>query len=634
MIINEIRKKYLEFMRDKGHVIVRSASLVPENDPTTLFTAAGMQPMINYILGATHTAGKRIADTQKCFRSQDIEEIGDNRHTTFFEMLGNWSFGDYFKKEQIAWMYEFLTDKEVGLGLSKDRLYFSCYEGNQKLNVPKDEDSKNFWLENGVAEDKIYFYDDKKNWWSRSGIPENMPVGEPGGPDSEIFFDFDPKGEKKIHENSKFAKEACHPNCDCGRFVEIGNSVFIQYKKTENGLEELVQKSVDFGGGLTRMAAAVEDDEDIFNLNVFEQAKKIIEEKSGKKYNESEENKINFRIILDHIHAATFLIGDGVVPGNKDQMYFVRRLIRRAMVFGHKLGIQDNFTKEIAKTFIENYKEAEEYLGDNLSQNEEKILEEMEKEENKFRKRLLIGLGKFDKKVANIAVGTYVPGQNTKEKFYKIMDAKDVFDLMTTDGFHRELIKELQEQKNISIDWSEVDTLVEKHKTLSRTASEGMFKGGLADQSEITTALHSTCHLMLAGMRKILGENVAQAGSNINSERLRFDFSFDRKVEKEEIEAIENYVNQAIQKGFSTKIEEMNKEEAKAKGVTGAFWEKYPEIVKVYNMIGEDGEIYSRELCGGPHIENSRDYLAKKTFKIVKEESVSAGVRRFKGILE
>ena len=603
-------------MRDKGHVIVRSAPLVPENDPTTLFTAAGMQPMINYILGATHTAGKRIADTQKCFRSQDIEEIGDNRHTTFFEMLGNWSFGDYFKKEQIAWMYEFLTDKEVGLGLSKDRLYFSCYEGNQKLNVPKDEDSKNFWLENGVTEDKIYFYDDKKNWWSRSGIPENMPVGEPGGPDSEIFFDFDPKGEKKIHENSKFAKEACHPNCDCGRFVEIGNSVFIQYKKTENGLEELIQKSVDFGGGLTRMAAAVEDDEDIFNLNVFEQAKKIIEEKSGKKYNESEENKINFRIILDHIHAATFLIGDGVVPGNKDQMYFVRRLIRRAIVAGHKLGIQDNFTKEIAKTFVENYKEAEEYLGNNLSKNKSVILEEMEKEENKFRKTLNNGMKEFSKVTSEGITG------------------EEAFNLLQTYGFPIELTLELAEEKNLKVDLETFIKLKEEHSLKSRTASEGMFKGGLADQSEITTALHSTCHLMLAGMRKILGENVTQAGSNINSERLRFDFAFDRKVEKEEIEAIENYVNQAIQKGFSTKIEEMNKEEAKAKGVTGAFWEKYPEIVKVYNMIGEDGEIYSRELCGGPHIENSRDYLAKKTFKIVKEESVSAGVRRFKGILE
>jgi alanyl-tRNA synthetase len=293
-------------------------------------------------------------------------------------MLGNWSFGDYFKKEQIGWMYKFLVDKDLGLGLDKDRLYFSCYTGNGKLNLPKDEESKNFWIENGIDESHVSFYDESKNWWSRAGSPENMPEGEPGGPDSEMFFDFDPKGEKGIHANSKWAAEACHSNCDCGRFVEIGNSVFIQYKKSGDKLVELEQKNVDFGGGLTRMAAATVDDNDIFNLDIFSPAKDILEEISSKKYNE---DKINFRIIFDHIHAATFLIGDGVVPGNKDQMYFVRRLVRRAIVAGHKLGIQNNFTKNIAETFIEKYKEAEEYLGDNLSKNKNKILEEIDKEE-------------------------------------------------------------------------------------------------------------------------------------------------------------------------------------------------------------------------------------------------------------
>jgi len=623
MTINEVRKRYLEFMRKEGHIIVQSSSLVPENDSSTLFTAAGMQPMINYILGAKHTAGNRIADTQKCFRTQDIEEVGDNRHTTFFEMLGNWSFGDYFKREQLAFIYQFLTDKEIGLGLDKERLYFSCYAGNEKLNVEKDEDSKKYLLENGVAENHIYFYGDEKNWWSRSGAPSNMPVGEPGGPDSEIFFDFDIDGSKKIHENSKFAKEACHPNCDCGRFLEIGNSVFIQYKKTESGLEELTQKNVDFGGGLTRLTAATRGDEDIFNLDIFTEAKNILSafanasaRETKISYEGSEETKKNFRIILDHIQAATFLIGDGVFPGNKDQMYFVRRLIRRAVVAGHKLNIQENFTKQISEIFIREYKEAEEYLGNNLSKNKSVILEEMEKEENKFRKTLNNGMKEFSKVTSEGITG------------------EEAFNLLQTYGFPIELTLELALEKNLKVDLETFNKLKEEHSLKSRTASEGMFKGGLADQSEITTALHSTCHLMLAGMRKILGENVTQAGSNINSERLRFDFTFDRKVEKEEIEAIENYVNQAIQKGFSTKIEEMNKEEAKAKGVTGAFWEKYPEIVKVYNMLGEDGEIYSRELCGGPHIENSGDYLAKKTFKIIKEESVSAGVRRFKGILE
>lgn len=613
MTINEVRKRYLEFMKNNGHAIIQSSSLVPENDPTTLFTAAGMQPMINYILGDKHPMGSRIADTQKCFRTQDIEEIGDNRHTTFFEMLGNWSFGDYFKHEQIAWMYKFLTDKEIGLGLDKDRLYFSCYEGNEKFNLPKDEDSKKYWLENGVAEDRIYFYDDKKNWWSRSGIPENMPVGEPGGPDSEMFFDFDPEGKKQIHENSKFANGVCHPNCDCGRFVEIGNSVFIQYKKTEAGIEELSQKNVDFGGGLTRMAAATIDDEDIFNLDIFIKAKNILENLSHKSYTG---NESSFRIILDHIQAATFLIGDGVFPGNKDQMYFVRRLIRRAIVAGHKLDIHDNFTKSIGETFVENYKEAEEYIGDNLSKNKEIILSELEKEENKFRKTLNNGMKEFAK-----VTGDGITGE-------------EAFNLLQTYGFPIELTLELAEERNLKVDLETFNKLKEEHSEKSRTASEGMFKGGLADQSEITTALHSTCHLMLAGMRKILGEGVNQAGSNINSERLRFDFTFDRKVEKEEIEAIEKYVNDAIKDGFSTQIEEMEKEKARSGGVTGAFWDKYPEIVKVYNMIGNNGEIYSRELCGGPHVESSTDFLQSKTFKITKEESVSAGVRRFKGVLE
>lgn len=616
MTINEIRKRYLEFMRANGHTIVKSSSLVPENDPTTLFTAAGMQPMINYILGARHPMGSRIADTQKCFRSQDIEEVGDNRHTTFFEMLGNWSFGDYFKREQIAWMYKFLTDKEVGLGLDKDRLYFSYHSGNEKYNLNPDEDSKNFWIENGIDESHISAYDDSKNWWSRAGSPDNMPQGEPGGPDSEMFFDFDPKGEKKIHENSPWANEKCHPNCDCGRFVEIGNSVFIQYKKTENGLEELSQKNVDFGGGLTRMAAATEDDSDIFNLDIFADAKNILESISSKRYIDSEDIKFNFRIIFDHIHAATFLIGDGVLPGNKDQMYFVRRLIRRAIVAAHKLGIQNNFTKSIAETFIEKYKEAEEYIGDNLSINKEKILSEIDKEESKFRKTLVTGMREFEK-ISN-----------------KDITGEEAFDLLQSFGFPIELTQELAKENNLKVDIEGFNKLKSEHAEKSRTASEGMFKGGLADQGEITTALHTTCHLMLAGMRKVLGDKVTQAGSNITPERLRFDFTFDRKVEDEEVREIEKYVNDAINNGFIVKIEEMQKEKAREDGVSGSFWEKYPEVVKVYNMIGEDGQMYSRELCGGPHVEKSDDYLKGKTFEIVKQEAVSAGVRRFKGVLK
>ncbi|MEI6352484.1 MAG: alanine--tRNA ligase [Candidatus Nomurabacteria bacterium] len=615
MTINEVRRKYLEFMKVKGHVIIQSSPLVPENDPTTLFTAAGMQPMINYILGEKHPMGTRVSDTQKCFRSQDIEEVGDNRHTTFFEMLGNWSFGDYFKKEQISFMYEFLTNKNIGLGLDKDRLYFSCHAGNEKFNLNKDEDSKNFWIENGINESHVRFYDDSKNWWSRAGSPEKMPEGEPGGPDSEMFFDFDPKGEKKIHENSKWRNEECHQNCDCGRFVEIGNSVFIQYKKVGDKLVELDQKNVDFGGGLTRMAAATDDDNDIFNLDIFEPAKGILEKISSKNYNDSEENKFNFRIIFDHIHAATFLIGDGVLPGNKDQMYFVRRLIRRAIVAGHKLGIHENFTKEIGETFIEKYKEAEEYLGDNLSKNAEKILEELDKEESKFRKTLILGMREFEK------------------ISHKDISGIDAFNLLQSYGFPIELTQELAEEKNIKVDLDGFNKLKEEHAEKSRASSEGMFKGGLADQSEVTTALHTACHLMLAGMRKVLGNEITQAGSNITPERLRFDFTFDRKVEDNEIKEIENYVNNAIQNGFIVNITEMPKNEARESGVVGAFWDKYPEVVKVYTMKNDD-TLYSRELCGGPHVEKSDDYLKGKTFSIAKQESVSAGVRRFKGILK
>ncbi|MBP9765912.1 MAG: alanine--tRNA ligase [Candidatus Pacebacteria bacterium] len=622
MTINEVRKRYLEFMRSKGHAIVQSSSLVPENDPTTLFTAAGMQPMINYILGAKHTAGTRISDTQKCFRSQDIEEVGDNRHTTFFEMLGNWSFGDYFKKEQISFMYEFLTDKEIGLGLDKDRLYFSCYEGNEKLNLPKDNEAKNFWIENGIDESHISFYDDGKNWWSRSGSPEKMPQGEPGGPDSEIFFDFDPKNEKGIHKNSKWTNDECHPNCDCGRFVEIGNSVFIQYIKTESGLEELEQKNVDFGGGLTRMAAATENESDIFNLDIFENAKNILEKISNKNYIDDNENKVNFRIILDHIQAATFLIGDGVFPGNKDQMYFVRRLIRRAVVAGHKLGIQDNFTKEVSETFIEKYNETKEYLGDNLSVNREKILEELDKEESKFRKTLVLGMREIEKLFSKI---------EREEKH--IVPGLDSSLLSQSFGFPIELTQELAKEKNLEVDIVEFNRLKEEHAEKSRTASEGMFKGGLADHSEITTALHTCCHLMLAGMKKVLGGYISQAGSNITPERLRFDFTFDKKVEDDEIKKIEEYVNNAIQNGFTVSIEEMDKNKAKESGVTGSFWDKYPEIVKVYTMKNDEN-IYSRELCGGPHIEKSDDYLKGKIFCIAKQEAVSAGVRRFKGVLK
>jgi len=635
MTLNEIRKRYLDFMKANGHAILISTSLIPENDATTLFTSSGMQPLINYLLGATHTSGKRLVNSQKCFRSQDIEEVGDNRHTTFFEMLGNWSLGDYFKKEQINFIYKFLTDQELGLGLDFKKLYFTCYAGNQELNLEKDLESAELWKSLGIAEDKIHFYDDKKNWWSRAGAPDKMPIGEIGGPDSEIFFDFDHNSEKQIHQNSKYSEQICHPNCDCGRFMEIGNNVFIQFRKIkeeniENSLEELKQKNVDFGGGLERLAAAKNNDPDIFNLDVFTEAKNILEKISGQKYFANSLETLAFRVILDHIRAATFLIGDGVKPGNKDQNYFVRRLIRRAIKYARNLNIQQNFTAEIAQTFINYYSDnskdnAKEFLGQNLEINSKIILDELEKEENKFRKTLESGLKEFEKIKNNL---------NQKNIVEKEISGVAIFNLFQTFGFPIELTCELATENNLKVNLEELNKLKLEHAENSRTASQGMFKGGLADSSEITTALHTVTHLMLAGMQKILGQKILQAGSNQNAERTRFDFIFDRKITEAEIKKIEDYVNNAIQDGFIVEMQTMSKQLAKDQGVTGAFWEKYPDIVTVYEMKNKiSGEIYSRELCGGPHVQTSQDHLQNKKFKILKQEAISSGVRRLKGIL-
>jgi alanyl-tRNA synthetase len=622
MTTNDVRNLFLEHTKKYGHVVVPSSPLVPENDPTTLFTGSGMQPMVPYLLGATHPLGKRISDSQKCFRSQDIEEVGDNRHTTFFEMLGNWSLGDFFKDEQIAMMYDFLINT---LHFDKNNLYFSCYEGNETLGISKDTFSKEKWMSLGVAEDHIYFYGDKKNWWSRAGVPSNMPVGEPGGPDTEMFYDFDPKGEFKMHEKASNKDEVCNPNCDCGRFMEIGNNVFMQYKKTENGVEELAQKNVDFGGGLERIVAALRGDADVFNIDAFDNAKSILEKISGQKYvsdisvtfTDITNPTFAYRVILDHIRGAVFLIGDGVLPGNKDQMYFVRRLIRRAVRYARNLGIENNFTKEVGAAFIEYYKGAYQ----NLTEKRDLILEELDKEETKFRKTLEGGIKEFEK----------ILSRNGG----KTLSAEDSFNLLQTYGFPIEVTTELAKEKNIDVDLEGFKKLKEEHASASRTASAGMFKGGLSDTEEVTTALHSATHIMLAGMRKVLGDSVHQAGSNITAERLRFDITFDRKIEDAEIKAIEDYVNTSIQNGFKTSIEEMPKTRAKEEGVEGSFWEKYPEVVKVYTMKNENtGEIYSRELCGGPHVQTSDAYLKSKTFKIAKQESVSAGVRRVKGVLE
>ncbi len=633
MQAKEIRKSFLEFIKERGHQIVPSASLLPENDPTTLFTGSGMQPMVPYLLGEKYPGGiKRVANSQKCFRSGDIEEVGDNRHTTFFEMLGNWSFGDYFKKEQIAWLFEFLTKE---LKLDPERLFVSVYRGNEKLGLPKEKEAVEVWQEQfrkvgleaeavsnaekkGMGSGKIFYYSDKENWWSRAGTPDKMPVGEPGGPDSEIFWDFGP--EHKFHENSPWADQPCHPACDCGRFMEIGNSVFMQYQKTENGFRELKQKNIDFGGGLERLTAATLDNPDIFLIDLFDLPRKKLEEISRRQYTESEEVRKSFRIILDHLRAATFLINDGAEPSNKDQGYFTRRLIRRAVRFGHQLGIETNFTKDIAQAVVKTYQD---YYTD-LTDNADRIYRVIEEEEGKFRKTLRKGL----KLIKNYEL-------QIKNEEVKIT-GKDVFDLYQTYGFPIEMSFEELEKIGIKFNQEklqkEFNGELQKHKNLSRTASAGKFKGGLADHDKKTTQLHTVTHLMLAGLRKVLGKQVTQKGSNITPERIRFDFSFDRAITDEEKESVEKFVNDALRSGGKVTLTEMPKQQAMDEGVTGAFWEKYPEQVKVYTITAPDGTIYSRELCGGPHVKNLSEI--KGTFKILKEKSSGAGVRRIKALVE
>ncbi len=627
LTVNEIRSKFLNYMKEKGHAVVPSASLVPENDPTTLFTGSGMQPMVPYLLGQSHPLGKRIADSQKSFRSQDIEEVGDNRHTTFFEMLGNWSFGDYFKEDQITWMWNFLIDE---LGLDPKHFYVTCFAGNDSLGIPRDTFSAELWQklfsekgidakisetpESGMKEgEKIFYYSEKKNWWSRSGVPNNMPEGEPGGPDSEMFYDFDPNGEKKIHESSKWSHEPCHVNCDCGRFLEIGNNVFMQYKKTANGFEELPQMNVDHGSGLERYAAALRNDPDIFNVDVFDVPNKILEEFSKKKYGQDDVTTYAMRVVLDHIRSATFLISDGVLPGNKDQMYFVRRLIRRAVRFARNLDVLDNFTKIVAEAFIATYKD--EY--ENLKDKRDLILSELDKEETKFRKTLENGIKEFEK-IAD-----------------KNISGVDAFNLLQSFGFPIELTEELAKERNITVDRMSFDEEKKKHSESSRTASEGKFKGGLGGDSEMEVKYHTTTHMLHQALREVLGESVEQKGSNITPERLRFDFAFERKVTDEEKKQVEDIINTRIKEALPVIREEMSMEEARARGAIGLFGDKYGDVVSIYR-IGEgkkrgDANLFSMEFCGGPHVNNTSEL---GVFKISKEEAVSQGVRRIKAVLE
>jgi len=640
----ELREKYLKFFESKGHKIIPSASLIPENDPTTLFTSSGMQPMVPYLMGEKHPLGTRICDSQKSFRVVDIEEVGDGRHGTFFEMLGNWSLGDYFKKEQLSWVYEFLI-KEVGIDAQK--LYATVFSGDESIGIPKDLESINILKEifakyeiDAKEGERIFCYSVEKNWWSRSGVPAKMPVGEIGGPDSEIFYDFGI--ELKKHENSQWKDLPCHVNCDCGRFIEIGNSVFMEYKKTENGFEKLTQQNVDFGGGLERITMASQNTEDVFLTDLYFNIIRKVEELSGKKY---QDDKKSFQIIADHLKASTFIMGDsrGIAPSNLGQGYVVRRLIRRAIRFGRQLGITQNlWTKEIAKVVIDDYKDH----YSELKNNQDFIMRQLEIEEEKFSKTLEAGLKELQKMKPKFYQHVEAISSKTGLSVYNL-NGDDLFNLYATYGFPIELsleeIKKIYEDYNVNVSpmarlskedenniLCQFQEALKKHQELSRTASAGTFKGGLADASEQTTKLHTAAHLMLAGLRKYLGTEVSQKGSNITAERLRFDFTCKNKMTQEQIKQVEDFVNDAINKDLPVICKEMDLQEAKEINATGVFDNKYGDIVKVY-FVGEGENNVSKEICGGPHVQRTGG-MGK--FKIIKEESSSAGVRRIKAILE
>jgi alanyl-tRNA synthetase len=605
----EIRERYLKFFEKRGHKIVPSASLVPENDPTTLFTGSGMQPMMPYLLGATHPLGQRITDSQKSFRTGDIEEVGDNRHTTFFEMLGNWSFGDYFQKEQIPWIFEFLTKE---LNINPRKIYVTVFSGNKENNLLADTkaieiwkelyknegiDAKDVLLESeesgarlGMQGGRIFSYSDK-NWWSRGGAPDKMPLGEPGGADSEMFYEFD-----FIEHNKKFG-ENCHPNCDCGRYIEIGNSVFMEFKKiSDQKFELLPKKNIDFGGGLERISMAVQNTNDIFKIDIFNELISSLEKISTTKYSDPK-FITSYRVIADHLRASVFLIGDGVNPSNTDQGYFVRRLLRRAVRYADILGIKEGNFANLADSILEYYKEAypETY------NKKEIIKSEIFKEEVKFRKTLEAGLKEFEKGV-------------------------DPFILFTSYGFPFELTKELAKEKGLIIDEVKFKKDLEEHQALSRAGSEHKFKGGLGGTGEMETKYHTATHLLLAALRKVLGGEIVQKGSNITTERMRFDFNWPEKLTAEQIKAVEDLVNEKIQAKLPVEMVEMPKEEAKKIVTTLSFdLSKYGDVVKVYK-IGD----FSAEFCGGPHVSNTSEL---GTFKIVKEEASAAGIRRIKAVL-
>lgn len=592
MTSGELRSMWLNFFKSKGHAVIPSASVIPENDPTVLFTTAGMHPLVPYLLGSKHPAGTRLTDVQKCIRTGDIDEVGDASHLTFFEMLGNWSLGDYFKKEMIAWSWEFLTSPEY-LGLDKDKLAFTVFEGEG--DIPRDEEAANYWMENGVKKENIYFLPREHNWWG--------PAGQTGpcGPDTEMF----------IIKDQPPCGPDCSPACSCGRFLEIWNDVFMQYNKTADGqYVPMAKKNVDTGMGLERTVCTLNGCKTVYETDAFTNIIAKISELSGKHYDDDEATTKAFRIVADHLRTSTFIMGDprGVSPSNVDQGYVLRRLIRRAVRFGMELGMPEGFTAEIGKVVIDQYAE----VYPELKQNENFVLEQFKLEETRFARTLRQGEREFEKAVSRM-------GES------KVIDGVVAFNLYATYGFPIEMTRELAKEHGLTVDEAGFEKHFAEHQKSSHAGAEQRFKGGLADSSAQSARLHTATHLLHAALRRVLGDEVAQKGSNITPERLRFDFSFGRKVTKDELAQVEALVNEWIKADVPVVMTETTVEEAKKEGAIGLFESKYGERVRMYTM----GE-YSKEICGGPHASHTGELVS---FKILKEESSSAGVRRIKAVI-
>ncbi|MDC7230639.1 MAG: alanine--tRNA ligase [Sphaerochaetaceae bacterium] len=590
---NELRQKFIDFFVSKDHAQISGASLIPENDPTVLFTTAGMHPLVPYIMGSEHPAGTRLTDYQKCIRTGDIEAVGDPHHLTFFEMLGNWSLGDYFKKEAIAFSYEFLTEV---LGIDPSLLSVTVFAGDDE--VPRDEDAASAWEGYGIPPERIYYLGREDNWWG--------PAGETGpcGPDSEMFID---TGRPTCGPD-------CRPGCSCGKYFEIWNDVFMGYKKNSDGTySEMERKCVDTGMGIERTIAILQGKKSVYETEVFTPIIAGIEKLSGKQYGNDEETDTSVRIVADHIRTSVFILGDqrGVAPSNVGQGYILRRLIRRAVRHAHKLGIEGSFLGELALIVLELYKKPYPEILDN----KDFILKELAQEEAKFSETLAKGEREFEKMLPNL-----LKGKNRE------ISGRTAFKLYDTYGYPIELTKELAAEHGFTVDEAGFNAAFEKHQEISRSGADKQFKGGLADHSEKTTALHTATHLLHKALRTVLGEHVGQKGSNITTERLRFDFTHPSAMSKEEIQQVEDMVNEQIKRNLPVTFETMTVEEAKAQGAIAFFDSKYGEQVKVYS-VGD----FSKEVCGGPHVESTG---SMGHFKILKEQSSSAGVRRIKAVLQ